>query len=444
MKNRNITIGFLLLNFLLSAKSFSQVQLSLQECLKIAINNNLQLKSAQNRQSIAKEAITENRAKLLPQLNGFASFNDNFEPPVSATDQSANGSPYHITQTLQYSAGMGIQLNATIYNQTLITSMKLVKQAHQLSIFHKQKTHDDIIINTAKIYFMAQVTKEQITLLEDNIQSLTELRAHTASFHENGMALEIDVLRVDLNLSKLKTAKDNALLILQQQYNTLKYIMDYPAEDSIEVISADIHNLQQAENIGISNDLPELLILRQQREISKTQLKISKQEYIPTLSLTGFLQWNAWTGDLGRWKNGFPDNKLWDSYGIGITLHVPIFDGFNKSSKIRKHKLEVNNSEIQINDMQRNIETQYINAINQRENALQTYQREKDSYELAQTVYRITSDQYTEGIASMTSVLQDQMNINQALSEYLKAYLDYRLADLTIIKLSGQINNLLK
>ncbi|MCD8284829.1 MAG: TolC family protein [Prevotellaceae bacterium] len=146
------------------------------ECLNYVLGNNLQLKAAQNEEAQAREAITENRAKLLPQLNGFASFDDNFKPPVIATDQSAEGMPYYITRTLQYSAGMGIQLSLPLYDQTLLTSMRLVRQASQMSAIEEEKMEEDLLKNTAKMYYMAQVTAEQISLIERNIQSLTELR----------------------------------------------------------------------------------------------------------------------------------------------------------------------------------------------------------------------------------------------------------------------------
>ncbi|MCD7710468.1 MAG: TolC family protein [Porphyromonadaceae bacterium] len=402
------------------------------------------MKTAQNQGMQARQAITENRAKLLPLLNGFASFDDNFEPPVSATDQSDNGIPYYITHTLQYSAGMGMQLSMPLYNQTLLTSMRLVKQASEMSVLQEEKISEDLLENTAKMYFMTQVTTEQISLIEKNIQSLTELRNQTYALGENGMALEVDLQRVDLNLSKLRTAKDNALLMLQQQYNSLKYIMDYPAEKDFSVTDANISQIQQAEANGMSNDLPELKMLRQSVRIAETQLQMTKRGYIPSLSLTGFLQWNAWTGDLKRWGSGYPDNKLWNSYGLGVSLRIPIFDGLDKRSKTRKGKLDVANAELELQDTQRDMQVEYDNALNERTSALQNYQREKEAYELAQEVYNVTSDQYTEGVTTMTAVLQDQMNVNQAMSGYLDAYLNYRLANLTILKLSGQLNNLLK
>ena len=63
----------------------AQEKLTLQQCLKMGIENNLQLKIAKGEIVKGKHNISENRARLLPQINFAASLNDNFDPPVSVT-----------------------------------------------------------------------------------------------------------------------------------------------------------------------------------------------------------------------------------------------------------------------------------------------------------------------------------------------------------------------
>ena len=67
----------------------AQRTLTLEECLRIGIENNLSLVGSRNELRKAKHLLSENRAKLLPQINAVAGFNDNFNPPVSVTDGSA-------------------------------------------------------------------------------------------------------------------------------------------------------------------------------------------------------------------------------------------------------------------------------------------------------------------------------------------------------------------
>ena len=105
----------------------SQEVLSLEECLNIGIENNLSLQTKRNDMEKGKYTLSENRARLLPQINGFANFNDNIDPPVSVTDGSAFGVPYNVTQTLQYTANAGIQLQMPLYNQTLYTAVSIAR-----------------------------------------------------------------------------------------------------------------------------------------------------------------------------------------------------------------------------------------------------------------------------------------------------------------------------
>ena len=83
---------------------------TLKDCRETGIENNLSLESKRKEMRKSKYGISENHARLLPQINGFANYNDNIDPPVSVTDGSAYGNPYNITRTLRYNANAGLQL----------------------------------------------------------------------------------------------------------------------------------------------------------------------------------------------------------------------------------------------------------------------------------------------------------------------------------------------
>ena len=420
-------------------------ELTLRDCLTKAIECNLSMTVQRNEVESAKQGIAENRAKLLPQINGFANYGHNFEPVVSATDQSfAGGADYWITHTLPYSFSTGAQLSMPLYNQTLLTSQQLVKLVADASELKRQKAREDLMMNVCKLYYLAQVTTEQLRLINDNIAQLTGLREHTKAYQENDMVLEVDLQRVDLNLQNLRTAYNNTQLTLQQQNNTLKYVMNVPAGEEISVTTSDVETLAQTDATGLSENLPELQLLHKSHEMAEKQLKMVKHGYLPSLSLTGFVQWSAWSKEFDRWFHQGPENDLWNAYGFGLSLRVPIFDGFDKRHKTKKAKLAVNNARVKLEDSRAALDNQYRNAVMERDNALRTYHQQKESYRLAEKVYQVTSDQYLEGVTTMTAVMQDQISINQARSAYVDAHLNYQLANLTIIKLTGQIEKLLQ
>ena len=71
MKRQLFTFSFLCL---LALGTRAQDTLTLEDCLKIGIENNLSLQSKRKEIQKGKYGISENRAKLLPQINGFANY----------------------------------------------------------------------------------------------------------------------------------------------------------------------------------------------------------------------------------------------------------------------------------------------------------------------------------------------------------------------------------
>ena len=422
----------------------AQETLMLEDCLRIGIENNLSLKTSRNEVLKGKHTLSENHAKLLPQINAVASFNDNFEPPVSVTDGSAYGKLYNVTKTLQYNAAAGLQLQMPLYNQTVYTSIEIARTLNQLNELSYEKAKEDLVMQISKMYFLAQNTVEQLHLVRDNIARLKELRDITVAFYDNEMAVEVDVQRVNINLENLQVQYDNAKAMLTQQYNMLKYVMDYPAERDIAVVETNAEEVTTATFNGLNTNQYELLLLQEKSRLAEQQKKIVGHGYLPTLSLTGSWMYSAYTDKFKNWFHSGPSNHWYDSYGLGLSLRVPVFDGFDKRSRIRKAKIDVENARLSYTNALKNMETQYLNAINELQNSERNYRKQRDNCRLAENVCKVTNDRYREGISSMTEVLQDEMRVSEAQNNYLTAHYNYQIANLTLLKLTKQLDKLIK
>ena len=419
----------------------AQETLTLSQCLRMGIENNLQLQTRRNDIAKGGHAITENRAKLLPQINAVVSMSDNFNPPVSVTDGSAYGNPYNVTKTLQYNASAGLQLQMPLYNQTLLTALDITKMMDRLGY---DKARNDLMEQIAKMYYLAQSTAEQIAIVRANITRLEELKNITVAFFDNGMAMEVDVKRVNINLENLLVQRDNAEAMLVQQINMLKYVIDYPADKDIALTPVDASSVEAVELSGLCESLPELQLLQKQGELSEKQQKMIQQGYLPSLTLTGNFTYSAFTDKFSNWFHSGPSNHWYNSSGLGITLRVPVFDGLEKRSKIRKAKLDAENARLAYDDALKGLRTQYLNATNDLMNSRRNFTKQLDNYRLAEDVYAVTTDRYREGIASMTEVLQDEMQMSEAQNNYVTAHYSYRLTALSLLRLTGQLDLLLK
>lgn len=422
----------------------AQEVLTLKECLQIGIANNLTLKSQRNEVAKGKHTISENRAKLLPQINAIAGFNDNFNPPVSVTDGTAYGNPYNVTKTLQYNASAGLQLQMPLYNQTVYTAIDVARLIDNMNRLSYEKAREDLIVQISKMYYLGQNTAEQLSLVKANIARLTELRDITQAFYDNDMAMEVDVKRVNINLENLQVQYDNARAMLTQQLNLLKYLIDYPADKEIALTAVDAEAIRPVALTGLSTGLYELQLLQSRGTLAEEQKKLIAQGYLPSLSLTGSWMYSAFTDKAYHWFHSGPSNHWYQSSGIGLTLRIPIFDGLDKRSKLRKAKLDIDNARLAYDNTLKNLQTQYLNATNDLMNSLRNFKKQKDNYLLAEDVYNVTSDRYREGIASMTEVLQDEMRMSEAQNNYLTAHYNYQVTNLTLLKLTGQIDTLMK
>ena len=422
----------------------AQEKLTLGQCLNIGIENNLSLKIAKGEIVKGKHNISENRSRLLPQINFSASLNDNFDPPVSVTDGRAYGKTYNVTKTLQYNSSAALALQMPLYSQTALTAISIAKTLDQLNQLSYEKAREDLMVQISKMYYLIQNTTEQISIVNDNIRRFKELRDITQAFYDNGMALEIDLKRINVKIETMDVQLANAKAMLSEQYNMLKYVMDYPAEKDIVVEEKVVDKVDDAQLTGLNTNLYELQLLQKKLDMAELQKKMAKDGYLPTLALSANWAYTAYTDKFKNWFHSGESNHWYRSNGIGLQLRVPVFDGFEKRSKIRKAQVDIDNAKLSYENALKSMQTQYANAINDLANNQRNYVTQRDNYRLAEGIYGVTVDRYREGIVSMVEVLQDEMSMSDAQNNYLTAHYNYQVSNLAVLKLTGKLDELFK
>lgn len=445
--NRLCGILFLLIGSKCMAQNDT---LTLKRCVEICIENNLSLKNKLKDVRIAKVGLSENRNRLLPTIQAFANFSHNVEPATSVSDGSGISAmlgvdvPYMVNKGLDFQTTGGFQLMMPLYNQTLYSSIQLAKRLSDISQASYEKAKEDITIEVAKLYYLAQTTFKQTQLIETNIVRLEELKNITTAFYDNDMALQVDVQRVNINLENLRTQLTNAQAAYEQQLNLLRYMLDWSPETPIWLSSLDTQIDSQSVHlhIGLSSNLYELQLLDMQSDVLERQRKMVNQGYIPSLSLVGGTSWMAYTDKFKNYFHSHPSNKWYNYTYWGLQLNVPIFDGFAKRDKARKIKIQQMQMKTTIEDTEKKLQTQYRNQLNDWYNNVRNAERQQENFRLAENVYLVTAEQYREGVASMSDLLQDEMRMTEAQNGYISALYKYMVSELSLLKLTGQLNSI--
>ena len=424
--------------------------LTLKRCIEIGIENNLTLQQKQQDIHIAEIGQSENRHKLIPVIQGYANFVHNVERATSVTDGSnlskllGVDAPYMVGQGLDFQTTGGFQLSMPLYNQTLYTGIQIADKMKEISEASYEKAKEDLTVEISKLYYLAQTTAKQIELIRSNIGRMESLKSITSAFYDNDMALKVDVQRVDINLENLRTQLTNAEAMYEQQLNLLRYTLDF-APDTPILLSTLKGYIDYDDSYllsGLSPDLYELQLLNMQSEVLQNQKKMINQGYLPTLSLVGATQWTAFTDKFKNYFHTHPTNKWYNHTYWGLQLNVPIFDGLAKRNKSRKVAAQYTQLQTTIADTEKKLQTQYQNSLNDWHNNIRNAERQRDNYRLAESVYLVTSDQYKEGVASMSDLLQDEMRMTEAQNGYISALYKYMVSELSLLKLTGQLNRL--
>ena len=444
--------SLLLLTVFFTNKAFAQSNiLTLQECIEIGVKNNLSLKGQGEDIRKAQLEQSKSRAKLLPVINGFGNFMNNVVVGTSVSDGSGMGAmlgiemPYMVSKGLRYNTSAGAQIAMPLYNQTLYSSISIAKKMKELKQFSYEKAKEDITVEISKIYFLAQTMVEQVKLIDENIKRLSALVEITNAFYDNGMAMDVDLKRVNINLENQAIQKANSEAMYQQQLNLLKFMLDLPMEAEFSLTPVSIDYVNTPKLIGVSRNLNEFKMLYFQRDIIDKQNRAINQEYIPTLSLVGQLGYTNYTDHFENYFHSNKSNSLnkWhNSFYWGVSLRVPIFDGFDKRLNRKKVDIDYIKVQYQIKDTEQKMETQYKNAMNDWTNNYRNFNKQKENLSLTQDVYSVTASRYKEGIVSMTELLQDEMRLTEAQHNFTNASYNCRVTELSLLKLTGKLDQL--
>ncbi|HEY6913896.1 MAG TPA: TolC family protein, partial [Paludibacter sp.] len=336
-------------------------------------------------------------------------------------------------------------ISQVIYNQTALTALKLAKQADNINELGIQKSKEEVGIQVAKMYALALTTIEQQKLIESNIERGERLKKITQVTVDNGIGKQIDLDRVNVNLENTYTQLSNTKAAQEQQLNTIKYLLDIALDTPIELtdtIGTELLNDKPVLMNDFSSNV-NIRMLESQKQLYSLNKKLINAGYVPSLSVSGQAAYQGLQNDFKTYFSSGSDNKWFPYANFTVTLSVPVFDGFEKRSKARQADLDTRRTELTMDNTKEALSLDYRNALNTYNNNRINVTRQKQNLQLAEKVYKETSLKYNEGMATMSSLLQDETGLNNAQAGYLTALYNFKDSELKIISLNGEIKNLI-
>jgi len=447
MKSMN-RLAILLIGFIFSQSIQAQSRkLTLKDAIQYALENKADSKKAKLKVENSEYQIQEVRSRALPQITAHGNVTYNPILQLNALPGDFFGQPgTTILAPLgqKWSSVGGVTLTQNIFDQAVFTGLKAARTTREFYQINQQLTEEQVIERVANNYYQVFVQRQKLSVIDSNFVNTTKVKEIIKGQFDNGLAKKIDLDRITVKLHNINTQRQQLINDVQLQENSLKFYMGMPIETIIEIPQTEFevtpHALSEQPD---STQRTEYALLKKQEQLLDYQKKSIVAEYYPTLAISGSYNYIGQGPKLPLGASS-SEGVYWSDYSIiGLDLKIPIFTGFGTRARVRQADIELKQVKEDMLETKLSLDLAYENSKTQINNSIITIKNQKENVRLAEEVLSDTKNNYYNGLATLTDLLDAENSLVEAQNNYNSALLDYKLAEVQLIKAKGELKTLI-
>ena len=402
---------------------------SLERCVNYAIDHNIQIKQQILQTRIQKNNLDQAKLNLLPTINGSATHDYSFG---RALDQNSYEFYNQTVLSDYFYVGGRTNLFNGLQNLNNIQRSKYELLAGEQDLL---KIRDNVSLAVALAYLQILLNRELVTANENQLNITLQQIEKTRKLVDAGSVAKGNLLQIEaqaaqeeLSLITMKNQLDISYLNLTQLLeieSPAGFEIEVP-EISVESISMVTGNIDEIFNLA-AQSRPEVKSSELKLAASKYDLKIAKGARIPAISLSHTFgtrySYIYDTPGLQSFGDQLKNNK---SYGLGVSLNIPILNGWQVNKNISNSKLAVENYQYSLEgtkkQLYKDIQQAYTDALA----ALKKYNASQKAVNSMEESFRYTEQKFNVGMltpvdynASKTQLLNAQSDMAQAKYEFV-------------------------
>ncbi len=456
----------LLFSFILSAQS-QEInpdikRWTLRECVDYAIENNISVKQSENNIALAEVDKRAAIGNFIPNLNfnSSAAWNSGL-----TTDVTTGVLINQTTQTTNGGISSGVAIYRGLRNQNELRRAELSILASQYQL---DKMKDDISLFVINAYLEVLFSKEAVNVAIPQVEITNEQLARTNQLVEAGTLPRGDLLDVEATLANDEQnliITENRVRLAKISLAQLLQLEDY---ENFDIANEEIETLPLINLPEYSVDMiyekaletrNEIKVAKTNIDIAESDVKLAKGALQPTLS--GFYNWNSRYSDRDRIVGSeidpnnptsvigqvetTGDNVISPNFGpvlgpadgffdqindnkgsaFGVSLQIPILNGFSASNNVRRAKINYDQQKYQLEqeelDLEKIIHQVYTDAVG----ALKLYDASKRSLEAREVSFEYAQERFDVGVLNSFDYSQIKNRLVTANSDFLRAKYDF-------------------
>jgi len=417
----------------------AQQVLTTEEAVELALEHNYGIKIVNNIVDVAENNADVLNSGFLPTLTGNAGANYNLD---NTEAEFSNGESATLTGAESNRYNASVNLNYTLFDGLGRTyNYKRLKEEYQLSQLEARETIETTILQLCSIYYsVAQLSENRDALEEILIISKDRLTRAEYQF-DYGQSTKLGVLNAEVDINndsinlintrqQLKNAKRDLNVVTGNQLSEF-FEVDIDLTFLMQLSKDELLAKTKANNVA-------LLQAEKNIAISQFDIKASKSQYLPIVGLVGTYGWNKNNNNAAAFVAVSTNTGL--SGGLNLTWNL--FDGGSTITRVKNAKLNLENQKLQKEQLLIDIERNFDNSWGDYQNKLVIFQVQEDNIKTSLNNFERTQEKFKIGQVTSIEFRQAQLNLRNSELSRNKAKYDAKLAELTVLQLSGELLNI--
>lgn len=411
------------------------VELTLDEAIAMALRTNPSIKMSEYDLEKSKWDVKGAKAAKAPSVSlshnsirskspesSALAYDSVAGAPVSIPIPSSIGNRYSNSVNLSLPLYTGGKLEGTIEKAQL---------GNKVADYGLDKTRQQIKLDTTTGYYAILQTRNLVKLSEESLDQLNSHLKNVEAQYAAGTVAKTDVLRSEVE----KASAEQSLIRAKNSYelavSSLNNIIGLPLETEIAVkedLPYEQYDKTLAECIEVALvNRPDLAQVRASVESAKADIKVAKSGNRPVIAASASEQWS---------DNDFPgtDNNNWT---IGISASYNLFDSGLTRSQIKGAETGLDKATEQLRQAKDAAQLEVRQAYLNMKEAEKRIDTSKVAVTKAEEDFKIAQVRYSAGVGTNLDVIDSQVALTSAKTDYVQALYDYNTSRAKLDKAMG-------
>ena len=417
------------------AKTHAQEVLSLEDAVKIALENNYDIKISKNNLRIGEANVNLGYAGVLPRVSANIVDSNGIQ---NASQTRSDGTITSRDNARNNSLNYGVGLDWTVFDGfRMFARYDELKELRKLGEAQLKLTIITKISDVNNTYYNLVQQQQQLSALDSTIvisQQRLELAQNRFSI---GKASKLEVLNAQVDLNTDTTTMLQQQDLYARTKVTLNQILARDPKTEFKVIDtiAVDNNLQLATLSDLAaKQNPELQSQIINKRVSELQLKEVEAARFPTISVNTGYNFANTQSSIGLTTQTSAQGL---TYGFGASLNL--FDGFSQRRSERVAKIGIENSQIAIEQESLSLNSQLTSAYQTYLTNIKLIDLENKNEEIARQNLDITLEKFRIGTITTFEFRTAQLNYVNAKVRNSEAQYQGKLSEIALKELAGNL-----